>query len=75
MRELKQAMSICSSAISQFAALAALEGPDDWLAERRATLHARRDALVAALEARGYSAVIPDAWPTMVLRHALGRLQ
>ncbi len=35
LRELKQAMSICTTAVSQFAALAALEGPTDWLTERR----------------------------------------
>lgn len=67
MLELKQAMSICTSGISQFAALAALAGPDTWLAERHVTLTARRDALIAALEACGHTAIVPDAWPPMLL--------
>ncbi len=39
MRELKQAMSICTTAVSQYAALAALDGPTDLA--RRAPLHLR----------------------------------
>jgi aspartate aminotransferase len=42
MRELKQAMSICTSAVAQYAALAALEGPQNWLGERRAMFAAPR---------------------------------
>jgi aspartate/methionine/tyrosine aminotransferase len=67
MRELKQAMSICTSAVSQFAALAALDGPPDWLAARRASLVARRDWALAALRAGGLDVVTPDAWPALLI--------
>ncbi len=67
MQELKQAMSICTSTASQFAALAALRGPDDWLAARRARFTALRDEVVAALDAAGVPAVAPDAWPPLLL--------
>lgn len=67
MRELKQAMSICTSAVSQFAALASLDGPDDWLVARRAEMRARRDAMARAFAARGVAMPVPDAWPPLML--------
>lgn len=66
LRELKQAMSICTTAVSQFAALAALEGPDEWLDVRRSTFASRRDAAVAGLTAAGFTPVKPDAYPTLL---------
>lgn len=67
MLELKQAMSICTSAISQFAALAALDDAGHWLSARRATMLARRDTVVARLEAAGLVVITPDAWPSLLL--------
>jgi aspartate aminotransferase len=67
MRELKQAMSICTSAVAQYAALAALEGPDDWLAARRTLFARRRERLMAALATRGQRLLPPDAWPPVLL--------
>lgn len=67
MLELKQAMSICTSSISQYAALAALEEAGDWLADRRETLLARRDGIIRRLEEAGLFVVVPDAWPYLLL--------
>lgn len=61
--ELKQAMSICTSPIAQFAALAALEVADVWLAERRSFFAARRDALLRA----GVPLAPADAWPVQLI--------
>jgi aspartate aminotransferase len=60
-------MSICTSAVSQFAALAALEGPPDWLDHRRAMLTVRRDWALATLRNGGIDALAPDAWPALLL--------
>jgi aspartate aminotransferase len=67
MLELKQAMSICTSAISQFAALAALEAADDWLSAKRSAMQARRDAVVLRLEQAGLPTIVPDSWPFLLL--------
>jgi aspartate/methionine/tyrosine aminotransferase len=67
MRELKLAMSICTSSISQFAALAALEGPEEWLAARRAEFSQRRDLALQLLDNAGIGAFAPDAWPALLL--------
>ncbi|HVE23254.1 MAG TPA: pyridoxal phosphate-dependent aminotransferase [Acidocella sp.] len=49
------------SSVGQAAALAALEGPQDYLAERRAAYQARRDLVLALLrEAPGLSCHRPD---------------
>lgn len=49
------------SSISQAAALAALQGPQDFLRENRETLRQRRDFLVAAVNAiPGLSATLPE---------------
>jgi aspartate/methionine/tyrosine aminotransferase len=68
MRELKQAMSICTTAVSQFAALAALDGPTDWLTERRSTYAANLASATAILTAAGIAFVIPDAYPALVAK-------
>ncbi len=67
MLELKQAMSICTSAVSQFAALAALEDADDWLREKRPAMLARRDVAIERLEGAGLFVIVPDAWPWLLL--------
>ncbi|HEX5166688.1 MAG TPA: aminotransferase class I/II-fold pyridoxal phosphate-dependent enzyme, partial [Thermomicrobiales bacterium] len=67
MLELKQAMSICTSAISQFAALAALEAADDWLNTKRSAMQTRRDAVILRLEQAGLSTIVPDSWPFLLL--------
>ena len=64
---LKQALSICSPAVSQYAALAAVRGPQERVAEVRAELGARRSALVGALEAGGVRSLAPAAgWHVLV---------
>ncbi|HEU5433103.1 MAG TPA: aminotransferase class I/II-fold pyridoxal phosphate-dependent enzyme [Thermomicrobiales bacterium] len=47
--EVKHTLSICTPAISQMAALAALTGPQDCIAEMRAIYDDRRHTLMAAL--------------------------
>lgn len=64
---LKQAMSICTTAVSQYTALAALQEADAWLAERRAEFARRRDLAVSRLEAAGLSVVTPDVFPTLLI--------
>ncbi len=53
MTQLKQAMSICSPAVSQHAALAAIRGPRAPLDSARALVAERRDRFFAALERAG----------------------
>ncbi|HYI14754.1 MAG TPA: aminotransferase class I/II-fold pyridoxal phosphate-dependent enzyme [Thermomicrobiales bacterium] len=67
MLELKQAMSICTSAVSQFAALAALEDAGDWLSAKRTAMLARRDMTIQRLEEAGLFVIVPDAWPSLLL--------
>jgi aspartate aminotransferase len=67
MRELKQAMSICTSAVAQYAALAALTEPGDWLAARRANFTRVRDDIAGELRANGVDVVEPDAWPHLLI--------
>lgn len=51
----------CPSSISQAAAVAALNGPQDFLADRTASFRARRDFVVAALNAiPGIRCPVPD---------------
>jgi aspartate/methionine/tyrosine aminotransferase len=61
LRELKQAMSICTAALCQRAAIAALTGPQAWLAEQQAEFAARRDQATQALDAIGLPYVPPEA--------------
>ena len=57
--EIHHALAISTAAVSQHAALAALEGPQDCVEEMRQTYDARRRALCAGLAAMG----IPHAEP------------
>jgi len=67
MQGLKLAMSICTSTASQYAALAALEGPDDWLIARRTRMAERRDEIIALLADAGIPTTTPSAWPPLLL--------
>ena len=67
LRGLKQAMSICTTAVSQFTALAALEEPTDWFDGRRRELRARRDSVIAELQAAGLAVLAPDAYPPLMI--------
>jgi aminotransferase len=60
-RDLKQAMTICTSAMAQYAALEALTGPQDWLARRRAEIDRKRAFVLAALDRMG----IPHSNPAV----------
>lgn len=62
-RNLKQAMTICTSAMSQYAALEAMTGPQDWLKQRRAQLDAKRAFVLQALAAMGLPHSRPVATP------------
>ncbi len=57
--EVKHALSICAPAVSQAAALAAVEGPQDCVAEHLAIYDDRRHTLTAALADMGLSFVHP----------------
>jgi aspartate/methionine/tyrosine aminotransferase len=61
MTQLKQAMSICSAAVSQFAALAAITGSREPLEASRALVAERRDRIFAALAAAGVGFARPRA--------------
>ena len=67
LRELKQALSICTTAVSQYAALAALEGPQDWLADRLATFTERRDRTIERLRQAGFDVIQPDAYAPLLI--------
>jgi aspartate/methionine/tyrosine aminotransferase len=62
-RNLRQAMTICTSAMSQYAALEAITGPQDWLLQRRAELDAKREYVLAALDGMGLPHSRPAATP------------
>lgn len=61
MTQLKQAMSICSPAVSQYAALAAITGPREPLEAARAVVAERRDRAFAALQAASVPFIRPAA--------------
>ena len=63
-QQLKQALSICSPAVSQYAALAALTGPESSAASEVAL---RRTATLAALAAGGIVHTRPEAGFTVLL--------
>jgi aspartate/methionine/tyrosine aminotransferase len=67
MKALKQALSICSAAVSQFAALAALTGPQAWIERQRADFALRRATLAGPLEERGLHVVPADAFPFVLV--------
>jgi aspartate/methionine/tyrosine aminotransferase len=54
-RALKSLVSISAPAISQWAGVAALTGPQDCVEEFRTTFDARRRAVIAALDTMGFS--------------------
>ena len=61
MAKIQSQTTSCASSISQAAALAALTGPQEILAERAAVLQERRDAFVALLDAcEGLMCTAPD---------------
>lgn len=60
MRSLKQALSICSPSVSQYAALGALPTLAERAARRAAALQGRADAFTAPLAAAGWPVVRPD---------------
>lgn len=67
LRELKQAMSICTTAVSQFAALQALEQSDTWLHERQTVAVNRRNRAVSILGSAGLATVEADAFPPLLI--------
>lgn len=64
---LKASMSICTTSVSQHAAIAALSGPHGWLEERRASFAANRDRVTALLHEAGLDYVQPDAYPPLLI--------
>ena len=57
--EVKHTLSICTPVLSQVAALAALEGPQECIAEMRDIYDGRRHTLLRALDAMGLGYVFP----------------
>lgn len=64
---LKQSMSICTTAVSQFAARAALDDAPTWLDERKRSVAAARDTAVALLSRADLRSVVPDALPPLLI--------
>ncbi len=65
--QLKQALSICSPAVSQYAALGALTGSQDALRKARQTVTERRDAACSALDEVNIRYIQPSAGPFILL--------
>jgi aminotransferase len=75
MMKIHDAQAICAPAVSQYAALAALEGPQDCVGQIRRALQARRDLTCERLERLGehFSAIKPQgAYYLMARTHASG---
>jgi aspartate/methionine/tyrosine aminotransferase len=66
-RDLNQAITICTSAMAQFAALEAMTGPQVWLNKRRMLLDRKRALAVAALDAMGLKHSQPQASPYLMV--------
>lgn len=64
---LKQALTICTAAVSQFAAVAALEHGDPFLAERRADYATRLSEVTGILDAAGITYLVPAAYGSMLI--------
>lgn len=64
---LKQSMSICTTAVSQFAARAALLEAPQWLEARKQRFAAARDAAITQLSAAGVTVVEPEALPPLLI--------
>lgn len=61
MRKVQSQTTSCPCSVSQWAAVAALDGPQDALAERSAAFERRRDLVVAALaDCPGVSCPVPE---------------
>jgi bifunctional pyridoxal-dependent enzyme with beta-cystathionase and maltose regulon repressor activities len=60
-------MSICTSSVSQYAALAALESSEEWLAARRRMFAERLEWVSDALAEALVPTIRPDAWPVLLL--------
>ncbi len=69
---LKTAMSICTTAVSQFAAVAALSDQNGWFEQRRAHFAANRVLVTELLDEAGVGYVMPDAFPPLLID--VGRL-
>jgi aminotransferase len=67
MMKLKQALSICSAAVSQYAALAAVTGPQFPLEDARAAMAARRAAAFSLLDAANIPYAPSAAGPYLLL--------
>lgn len=61
LRNLKQLMSICSTNVSQWAGLAALTGPQEWLVEQQTAFAAKSNLVLRELARMGLSPIRPDA--------------
>jgi aminotransferase len=70
MTNLKQALSICSPALGQFAALAAVTGSQRHLDHLRADLDDRWDAMVSELDKSGVPVTVPVAGYHLFVRAA-----
>jgi aminotransferase len=57
---LRHALTICAPSVSQYAALAALRGPQASLAERLAIFNGRRSFVLSKLKSLGIPCVPPD---------------
>jgi aspartate/methionine/tyrosine aminotransferase len=66
-RVLKQEMSICTTAVSQFAALAFFEGSEDSITLRREVFIRRRDDVLASLCDTRLVPVKPNAYPALLI--------
>jgi aspartate aminotransferase len=58
--KMQEALIACVNAPAQYAALAALEGPQDFVEVMRRAYHERRDAAAAALDAAGVGYLLPQ---------------
>ncbi len=67
LQSLKTAMSICTTAVSQFAAVAALGEPGAWFEQRRSHFAANRDLVTALLDDAGLDYLVPDAFPPLLI--------
>lgn len=64
---LKESMSICTTTVAQFAALAAMEHADELLAGERERFTRRRDMTVQILAASGIPVMRPDVYPALLI--------
>jgi aspartate aminotransferase len=58
--KMQEPLIACVNAPAQYAALAALEGPQDFVATMRRAYHERRDAAAAQLDQAGIGYLLPD---------------